>query len=96
MQETWVQSLGWEDSLGVGNDNPLQNSCLGNPTDRGTTVHGIAESDTTEGPTLPASTMLCGPRDLSYLPGIEPESLAARLPCPNLWITGEFPPISHL
>ena len=30
------------------------------------------------------------------LPGIEPESLAARLPCPNLWITGEFPPISHL
>ena len=24
MQETWVQSLGWEDSLGGGYGNPLQ------------------------------------------------------------------------
>ena len=32
---------------GVGNGNPLQYSCLKNPTDRGawwTTVHGVAES----------------------------------------------------
>ena len=31
-------------SLGVGNGNPLQYSCLGNPTDRGAwraTVHGV-------------------------------------------------------
>ena len=31
MQETWVLSLGWKDSPGEGNGNPLQYSCLGNP-----------------------------------------------------------------
>ena len=34
-------------SFGEGNGNPLQYSCLGNPTDRGTwwaTVHGVAKS----------------------------------------------------
>ena len=49
MQETWVQSLGGEDSPGEGNDNPLQYSCLESPTDRGAwraTVHGVAESQT--------------------------------------------------
>ena len=39
-------------SPGEGNGNPLQYSCLKNPTDRGAgraTVHGVArESDTTE------------------------------------------------
>ena len=35
-QETWVQSLCRERSLGEGNGNSLQNSCLGNPMDRGT------------------------------------------------------------
>jgi len=49
MQEMKVQSLGWEDSPGEGNDNPLQYSCLGNPMDKGTwqaTVHGVPkESD---------------------------------------------------
>ena len=33
-----------------GKGNPLQYSCLGNPTDRGAwpaTVHGVTESDTT-------------------------------------------------
>ena len=34
MQETWVQSLGWEDSPGEGNGNPLQYSHLENPMDR--------------------------------------------------------------
>ena len=34
MQETWVQSLGQEDSPGEGNDNPLQYSCLGNPMEK--------------------------------------------------------------
>ena len=36
---------------GGGSGNPLQYSCLGNPTDQGAcwvTVHGVAESDTTE------------------------------------------------
>ena len=35
MQETWVRSLGWEDSLGEGNGNPLQHSCLENFMDGG-------------------------------------------------------------
>ena len=34
MQETEVQSLGWEDSPGEGNGSPLQYSCLENPMDR--------------------------------------------------------------
>ena len=34
MGETWVRSLGWEDSPGEGNGNPLQYSCLENPMDR--------------------------------------------------------------
>ena len=37
-QETWVQSLGWENPLenpGEGHGNPLQCSCLENPKDRG-------------------------------------------------------------
>ena len=33
MRETWVQSLGREDSPGEGNGNPLQYSCLENPMD---------------------------------------------------------------
>ena len=37
MWETWVQSLGQEDSPGEGNANPLQDSCLENPMDGGAT-----------------------------------------------------------
>ena len=49
MQETWVRSLGREDSPGEGNGNPLQYSCVENPTDGGAwwaTVHGVAKSRT--------------------------------------------------
>ena len=38
-------------SLGEGNGNPLQYSCLENPLDRGAwwaTVHAVSKSDTTE------------------------------------------------
>ena len=47
MQETWVQSLGQEDSPGGGQGNPLLYSCLENPMDRGAwlaTVHGVKKS----------------------------------------------------
>ena len=51
MQETWVRPQGWEDPLEKGTATPLQYSCLENSTDREArqaTVHGVAESDTTE------------------------------------------------
>ena len=56
MWETWVRSLGWEDSPGEEHGNPLQYSCLENPTDKEVwqaTVHRVAESDITELPALP-------------------------------------------
>ena len=49
IEETWVQSLGSEDPLEKGNDNPLQYSCLENPMDGEAwqaTLHGVAESQT--------------------------------------------------
>ena len=42
MQETCVRSLGWEDSPGEGNGNPLQYSDLENSMDR--TVQGVTKS----------------------------------------------------
>ena len=48
-QETWVQSLGLQDSSGEGSDNPLQYSCLESPMDRGAwgaTAHGVQQSQT--------------------------------------------------
>ena len=47
VQEMWVRSLGWEDSSREGNGNPLQFSCLGNPTDRGA-WRAIVQSDAKE------------------------------------------------
>ena len=49
MQETWVRSLGWEDSPGEENGYPLWYSGLENPMDRGThwaIVHGVSKSQT--------------------------------------------------
>ena len=53
MQETWVQSLGWEDPLEKVMTNPLWYSCLENPMDRRfcspqrrATVHGVTKSQT--------------------------------------------------
>ena len=46
MQGMQVRSLGLEDSPGGGNGNPLQYSCLENPTDGGAwwaTVHGVTK-----------------------------------------------------
>ena len=49
VQETWVQIPGSGRSPGEGNGNPLQYSCLEDPTDRGawrSTVHGVPKSRT--------------------------------------------------
>ena len=49
MQETLDSISGLGRSLGGGNGNPLQYSCLGNPMDRGAwraTVHRVAQSQT--------------------------------------------------
>ena len=60
MQETWVRSLGQEDSPAGGNGNPLQYSCLGDPMDgaawRATVHEATKELDTTEH----AHTLRCG------------------------------------
>ena len=51
MQETQVQSLGWEDSPGEGNGNPLQYTCLKDPMYRGAqepAVQRVAKSQTAE------------------------------------------------
>ena len=42
MRETWVKSLGWEDSPGEGKGYPLQYSGLENPMDY--IVHGVTKS----------------------------------------------------
>ena len=49
MQETGIQSLGWEDPSGGGHGNPFQYSCLENPMEKEAwwaTVHRIAKSQT--------------------------------------------------
>ena len=51
-RETGVRSRGWEDSPGGRHGNPLQYSCLENPTDRGawwaTGPRGCKELDMSE------------------------------------------------
>ena len=49
MQETWVQSLGWEDLLGVGMATHSSILALRITRDRGAwrvTVHGVAKGQT--------------------------------------------------
>ena len=51
MQETWVRSLGWEDPLEEGMATHSNILAWRIPMGRGAwpaTVHGVAESDTTE------------------------------------------------
>ena len=51
MQQTWVRSLGWEDPLEEGMATHSSILAWRMPMDRGAwwaTVHGVAESDTTE------------------------------------------------
>ena len=52
MRETWVHSLGWEDSPGGGHSNLLQYSCLENSYGQrslvGYSPWGRNKSDTTE------------------------------------------------
>ena len=51
-QETWVRSVGQEDSLGGGNGNPFQCPCLKNSHGQrsleGHSPQGLEESDMTE------------------------------------------------
>ena len=42
VRETWVWSLGQKDYPGEGNGNPLQDSCLENPMDRGRSLAGYS------------------------------------------------------
>ena len=51
MRETWVRSLGWEDPLEEGMTTHSSILAWRTPLDREAwqaTVHGVAESDTTE------------------------------------------------
>ena len=51
MQETWVQSLGWEDALEEGMATHSSILAWRIPKDRDAweaTIHGVTESDTTE------------------------------------------------
>ena len=49
MWETWVKSLGWEDSPGAGHGNPFKYFHLENSMDRGAwwaVGHGVSKSQT--------------------------------------------------
>ena len=71
MQETRVQSLGWEDPL-EDNGYPLQYSCLENPMDRGLQSVGRKQSDMTEPLTLSRDKgMFESPAYYGYTVGIE-------------------------
>ena len=72
-------------SPGKGNGNPLQDSCLENSMDRGAwraTVHGLAESDTTEQLTHNVSSVEFSRSVMSD--SLQPHGRQhARLPCPS-------------
>ena len=65
-KEMLFPSLGWKDSPEEGNGNPLQNSCLENPMDRGAwwaTVHRVTKS-WTHWSNLACMHIWCFPRPL--------------------------------
>ena len=84
--ETWVQSLGQEDTLEKGNGYPLQYSCLENSIDSGAwqaTFHGVTELDTTELLTLSLFIPFKEVSPLSLLPNMHaclPPFLPSFLP----------------
>ena len=56
--ETWVQSQGWEDPLGEGNDYPLQYSGLENSMN--SIVHGVIKSQTEQLSLFPRKSLFSG------------------------------------
>ena len=83
MQETWVQSLGWEDALEEGTATHSSMLAWRIPTDRGawwTTVHGVAKSWTrltdwtelnwTESSRRNMSLLAGDIRDVDLIPGL--------------------------
>ena len=59
-------------SLGEGNGNPLQYSCLGNPMSRGAwwaTVHGVAKESDASGDSV-GKAPACNAGDLGSIPGL--------------------------
>ena len=64
MQETWVQFLVREYPSGEGNDNPLQSSCVENPTDREAweaPVHGVLKRAAEKQQSLDMVIYSCSP-----------------------------------
>ena len=86
MQETGVWSLGLEDSLEGGNGNPLQYSCLEDPTDREAwwaTVHGVEKE-------MGMTTTTTGILGTGWVVRLITKSRDMRVLCPWLFFSSLF------